>query len=894
MRTLVNETDELIVHLDAPLPERLMVGRGDVLYLSGRCYHPVHALRALAVTVDGVLHPVRNHSSVRADVPSDDPAVWDRTPNSLTSGFWAVVPVRPPAVAGAIEVGCRAELADGTRREATLGRVYLEAGGARDPRTRDARPDVPRVAICLFAHDPDPESLAAQVDSLVAQDHRNWCCIVSDDGSVPERLRVAEELAARDPRFCLIDCTARVGRYDDVARTLAAVPPDVDFVALCEQGDVWPPDELSRSLAAFAGNTNLVCAGERVPWAGMRLASGSCVTRLQDAPDLAALIFAGTATDAVSTFRAALLDDVLPFPARIGDASPVHWIACAALARGTIAWIDRPRRACSSGRQEAVGSAPASATRRVRATLTGLERSIALPHRRRRFMSALWRSRDDYVHGVTRMIVIAKVLRLRVGSSISPEKRAVLDRIAELESAPWRLAREVAVPRPGGRMASNAAWRCLGGFLAARLLDVHYRRHRRRLFAERQARRDITGSGPVPDALAGVALIERKIAPLTLHIDSAEPRRVNLLAPALDFQHLFAGYLGKLHLALRLADAGHRVRIVAVDASAQDPTALRRSMASYPGLEALFDRIEIADASDRSVPLVVGAGDAFVATTWWTAHLAHGASRALGRRRFLYLIQEYEPMTFPMGSLHAFASASYDLPHAALFSTEMLRDWFRAQRIGVFADGGDSFAFQNAIARFTVVPERLRRSGPRKVLFYARPEQHAARNMFELGVLALRAACAEGAFRDDWAIDGIGAGRAFAPVRLAGGHRMQMLPRVSLSEYQLLLPGYDVGLALMLTPHPSLVPLEMAAAGLVTVTNTFANKTADALRALSTNLVPVAPTLAGIVEGLREAERAARDLEARAAGADVAWSRDWRASFDDDLLRRLSAVLAPA
>ena len=121
---------------------------------------------------------------------------------------------------------------------------------------------------------------------------------------------------------------------------------------------------------------------------------------------------------------------------------------------------------------------------------------------------------------------------------------------------------------------------------------------------------------------------------------------------------------------------------------------------------------------------------------------------------------------------------------------------------------------------------------------------------------------------------------------------MQMLPRVSLAEYQRLLPGYDVGLGLMLTPHPSLVPLEMAAAGLVAVTNTYANKTAEALRAISTNLVPVAPTVAGVVDGLREAVGRSRDLEARAAGAEVAWSSDWRTSFDDALLARLSAVLA--
>ena len=33
----------------------------------------------------------------------------------------------------------------------------------------------------------------------------------------------------------------------------------------------------------------------------------------------------------------------------------------------------------------------------------------------------------------------------------------------------------------------------------------------------------------------------------------------------------------------------------------------------------------------------------------------------------------------------------------------------------------------------------------------------------------------------------------------------------------------------MYTPHPSLVPIEMASAGMLTVTNTFENKTADAL-----------------------------------------------------------------
>lgn len=255
-------------------------------------------------------------------------------------------------------------------------------------------------------------------------------------------------------------------------------------------------------------------------------------------------------------------------------------------------------------------------------------------------------------------------------------------------------------------------------------------------------------------------------------------------------------------------------------------------------------------------------------------------------------------MTFPMGSLHALAEETYALPHFALFSTDFLRDYFRAHAVGVYAGDvatgeRESLSFQNAIARFDVRPDALDRAGPRKLLFYARPEQHAARNLYELGVLALRAAVAAGTFAaDGWVFEGIGAGRAFAPLSLGPARVLTLLPRVDLDEYRTLLPGYDVGLSLMLTPHPSLVPLEMAAAGLVTVTNTYANKSAAALQGLSANLVPVAPTVDAIASGLATAAGRVGDHAARAAGAQVAWSRDWRTSFDDDLMRQLAGFLA--
>ena len=96
----------------------------------------------------------------------------------------------------------------------------------------------------------------------------------------------------------------------------------------------------------------------------------------------------------------------------------------------------------------------------------------------------------------------------------------------------------------------------------------------------------------------------------------------------------------------------------------------------------------------------------------------------------------------------------------------------------------------------------------------------------------------------------------------------------------------------MFTPHPSLVPLEMASAGMVTVTNSFENKTAEAMEAISGNLIAAEPTLEGIAAGLERAAAAATDNEARVRGAEVHWSNDWDTSLDDDLMEQMSAWLA--
>lgn len=389
--------------------------------------------------------------------------------------------------------------------------------------------------------------------------------------------------------------------------------------------------------------------------------------------------------------------------------------------------------------------------------------------------------------------------------------------------------------------------------------------------------------------------IPEKLRPLTLAVSEAEPRRVNVVHPSIDLKHFFGGFIAVFNLARELAEDGHRVRMIATERSDLPPD-WRQRLSGYEGLGDILERIEVEFAAERE-PVRCNPDDAFLATHWTVAHVAAGAAAELGRRPFVYLIQEYEPFIFPLGTAAALARGSYDLPHKAIFSTALLRDYFAAHRIGVFADGAagdDTLVFDNAITPVGPVAASDLRADGQRLIFYARPEEHAQRNLYELGTMALDEAGASGAI-DGWELVGVGSVEpAAAAVRLPrSGAELRMVPRTAQREYAELLRSGDVGLALMYTPHPSLVPIEMAAAGLVTVTNTYENKDAAALASISSNLIAADPTVPGIAAGIAAAVERVADLEARAAGSHVAWPSRWEDVFDDDFRARLDEWVGP-
>jgi hypothetical protein len=406
--------------------------------------------------------------------------------------------------------------------------------------------------------------------------------------------------------------------------------------------------------------------------------------------------------------------------------------------------------------------------------------------------------------------------------------------------------------------------------------------------------------------IAGVQSVRRthsafwlvdKLEPLGLEVRQSEPRRVDIIHPAVDLKHFFGGFIAIFNLARRLGERGHRVRVIALEPP-RPPADWRARLAQYEGVGDFARELEVVFAADRRAPIEISPDDALIATHWTAGHVAAKALPELRADRFLYLIQEYEPFIFPMGSAAALARASYDLPHAALFSTGLLRDWFAANAIGVFSAGREhgerySATFANAITPVgPVEADDLDRDGPRRLLFYARPEEHASRNLFEVGMMALDAAIASGGF-SGWELAGVGTvelGDGVLELPRSGA-TLRLVPRGPQADYGRMLSSFDVGLALMYTPHPGLVAIEMAAAGMATVTNTFENKDAAALAGISSNLIAADPTVEGVAAALGAAEARAGQLEDRARGSRVAWPASWDEALGDDVLARIETLL---
>lgn len=312
--------------------------------------------------------------------------------------------------------------------------------------------------------------------------------------------------------------------------------------------------------------------------------------------------------------------------------------------------------------------------------------------------------------------------------------------------------------------------------------------------------------------------------------------RLNLLLPSINKRHYFGGIHTAVLLYRSLMAHFPQSRIILLDSS-PDAEAIKRFedhalIDAGSDSDAIHQIVDFSNRYGRTLP--VRAGDHWLATAWWSAYaaqrLAAWQAREFGASGQLnYLIQDFEPGFYPWSSQSAVALGTYR-PNSdvAIFNTQLLSDYFsqngmRFQRQCIFEPSiNDGLRNALDVARTTSVARR------RRIVVYARPS--TPRNAFELLCEGLRIWGWSDATCREWEVAAVGELQSDMDL---GPFTMKALGKMDIQAYADLLSTSAIGVSLMISPHPSYPPLEMAAFGMGVVTNRFGNKD---LSSFSTNI----------------------------------------------------------
>lgn len=323
-------------------------------------------------------------------------------------------------------------------------------------------------------------------------------------------------------------------------------------------------------------------------------------------------------------------------------------------------------------------------------------------------------------------------------------------------------------------------------------------------------------------------------------------RRLNLLVPTLAAAHIFGGIDTALKVFKQIADVSDddtdfRVIVSEVGISENDelPSILSGYEVQYLGKETRRQST-IVDATDRMYnSLEITENDVFMATAWWTAVNAYRLQDMqkilFGKApRVVYLIQDFEPGFYGWSTKYALADSTYgrDDDTFAIFNSEELERYFAKY----YHHTHRCLVPYRVNAKIDAALSEIRRE--KIILFYSRPS--AVRNCFEAGVdginLWARRNPVEAA---EWTIYCIG--EKFENHQLGYLNNAVITGKMPLEVYAELLSKASIGLSLMISPHPSYPPLEMAYAGVRTISNLYECKDISERSPLLTSLKEVTP-----------------------------------------------------
>lgn len=883
------------------IPEELDVGNSSVYYIEGWIFGP-SLVKEVNIHFGEEIFQANDIYIYRPDVLMTYYEM-DKKLNSLFSGFRVPVIVKPVQSEKVTSVELNVSFKNGEVFSENLGSVRLFPEINR--RITIDGESTPSLVICMATYNPNKDRFRKQIESIKSQNYKDWICIISDDHSKREYLKQIYEIVADDPRFIIVENNENKGFYYNFERCLQYAPSGVKYIALSDQDDIWYPRKLSEAVNVLEKNKEiqLVYSDMKIVDEQGRIISETYwMTRKNyyKSEDLDLLTIANTVTGAASVFRAELLADILPFPPRYGDVYHDQWIAILAAAKGGIHYIDEPLYDYVQSEDNVIGHVDFG-----RKTFIGSIRHYGIIQNMRAI-----RKNKEIPFKVRWKLVLKELFsgaialynfkHINARHIYTLMENAVLRDLEEqyqlLISRPKTIRglRKVSRKVKKYKETLNNLDRILSASLLLNKITRHVVVPLRKLlrkFTQRLNKGLVMPQSTVNQSqsiLVDQAMIEykRKFSGRSFEISDNRKQTINVLISLIDPNNFFGGYIGMYNFAKKFHQLGYRVRMIMTDQQDLSTENLNKIKNHDKSLGSFLSEIEFQPCFNDEVKVPITKEDIFVATSWWTAYIANEALRMTNYNKFIYLAQDYEPIFYEHGAYRVLAHNSYKLNYYPFFSTEILQKFF--VETSILNEKSKGAYFNNPVLAFDITESKLQKESNRKkrLLFYARPQPHNARNLYPLGCLALDRAYELGGFsEDEWEIIAIGGekGQQILP----SGLKIKHIGKFKLDEYKELLPQHDLGLALMDSPHPSLLPIEMASAGLLVVTNTYGNiKDKDYFNKISENIHAVEPTIESIAETLIVLSKEADNYKKRARGSRVNWPHDWDEAIPVDNIQK--------
>jgi len=336
----------------------------------------------------------------------------------------------------------------------------------------------------------------------------------------------------------------------------------------------------------------------------------------------------------------------------------------------------------------------------------------------------------------------------------------------------------------------------------------------------------------------------------------------NILIPGWSAQ-LSGGPLSILEIARKLTEHGIRVRFLNVMNSVHESSDI------LPRLPLYFrEHMEWVDHKHIN-DIFYSVSDVFMATLYFTAFFAQTMQKCLNDKPILYMIQDCEPFFFPQNSESAYAYSTYDIPHIPIFNSWILENYFQENRLSVFRGGSIELRSFTFFPTYHSTADRNKMKKEKKrLIVYSRPS--IERNAYDFAISCVWEAVRQGLFPpEEWIIVGVGCAPGTPNVSNLGNRGVVMynMDHMDDEKYKEFITTGDMGLSLMLTPHPSLPPFDFAAAGMLVVTNLLFQRTETMYHSVSHNFFPATLSIPSVVDNLRRALTKVDDYDFRIAGS---------------------------